>query len=55
MQEHWTTICYDVEREMSTCPDCDSCAYFGEGMFGEATPFFLRFGREVDRHPRNDG
>jgi hypothetical protein len=40
MQDHWTTICSDIDREMSVCPDCDSCAYFGNGMFGEATPFF---------------
>jgi hypothetical protein len=25
---------------MSICPDCNGCAYFGEGMFGEAAPFF---------------
>ena len=25
---------------MATCPNCGSCAYFGAGMFGEATPFF---------------
>ncbi|WP_035354900.1 hypothetical protein [Edaphobacter aggregans] len=40
MQQHWTTICSDANREMVTCPDCDSCAYFGAGMFGEAAPFF---------------
>jgi len=40
MQHHWTTICSDVDRGMSTCPDCDSCAYFGEGRFGEAGPFY---------------
>lgn len=40
MQDYWTTICSDIQREMSTCPNCDACAYFGEGMFGEATPFF---------------
>jgi hypothetical protein len=40
MQQHWTTICSDADRGMATCPDCDSCAYFGAGMFGEATPFF---------------
>jgi hypothetical protein len=40
MQHHWTTICSDVDREMSTCPDCDNCAYFGDGAFNEATPFY---------------
>lgn len=41
MQEYWTTICSDREREMAQCPNCDNCPYFGEGMFREATPFFL--------------
>jgi hypothetical protein len=40
MQHHWTTICSDVDRDMATCPFCDNCAYFGNGEFGEATPFF---------------
>jgi hypothetical protein len=40
MQRHWMTICSDANRDMVTCPDCDSCAYFGAGMFGEAAPFF---------------
>jgi hypothetical protein len=40
MQRHWTTICSDVDREMSTCPDCDNCAYFGDGSFNEATAFY---------------
>jgi hypothetical protein len=42
MQEHWNRICGDADRELAVCPDCDSCAYFGEGMFGEAAPFFGR-------------
>jgi hypothetical protein len=25
---------------MATYPDCDNCAYFGDGISGEATPFF---------------
>jgi hypothetical protein len=40
MNEHWTKICSDVDRDMSTCPECDACPYFGEGEFNEATPFF---------------
>jgi hypothetical protein len=40
MQQHWTTICSDIDRDMATCPACDSCAYFGDGGFGEATPFY---------------
>lgn len=36
MQHYWTTICSDVDREMN----CDGCAYFGDGGFGEATPFY---------------
>jgi hypothetical protein len=40
MQDHWVTICSDKDREMAACPDCDNCAYFGEGMFNEANPFF---------------
>ena len=40
MQEYWVTICPESERDMAVCPDCDSCAYFGNGEFGEAGPFF---------------
>jgi hypothetical protein len=40
MMQHWTTICSDVDRDMATCPDCDNCAYFGNGSFNEATPFY---------------
>lgn len=40
MQDHWVTICSDKDREMASCPNCDNCAYFGEGMFSEANPFF---------------
>jgi hypothetical protein len=40
MQEHWITICSDASRQMSTCPNCDDCPYFGEGIGGEASPFF---------------
>jgi len=40
MHEHWTTICSDADRQMSTCPHCNECPYFGEGIGGEASPFF---------------
>lgn len=40
MKEHWLEICSDKDRDMATCPDCDSCAYFGAGEFNEATPHF---------------
>lgn len=40
MQEHWISLCSDVGRAMSICPDCDGCPYFGTGSFGESTPFF---------------
>jgi hypothetical protein len=46
MQEHWTQICSDTDREMSICPDCDGCVYFGDGMFSEATPFFQNLAAE---------
>ncbi len=32
--------CQDKERDLSTCPDCDLCAYFGEGVCWEAQPLF---------------
>lgn len=35
-----TTICSNADRDIATCPDCDNCAYFGDGISGEATPFF---------------
>jgi hypothetical protein len=34
--------CCDQDRDMATCPECDLCAYFGEGLCYEATPFFQR-------------
>jgi hypothetical protein len=40
MQDHWVEICSDKDREMAACPNCDSCPYFGEGLFNEANPFF---------------
>jgi len=32
--------CPNKERELSACPDCNECAYFGEGVWYEAQPFF---------------
>lgn len=32
--------CQDKERELSTCPECDICAYFGEGIASEASNLF---------------
>jgi hypothetical protein len=46
MQEHWTAICRQKDRDMATCPNCDDCAYFGEGLSGEATPFFQNLAAE---------
>jgi hypothetical protein len=40
MKSHWDEICPDRDRSMAVCPDCDSCPYFGEGSFNEATPAF---------------
>ncbi|MBX3316388.1 MAG: hypothetical protein KF902_05935 [Phycisphaeraceae bacterium] len=28
MHGHWLGLCPDTERDMATCPDCTSCAYF---------------------------
>lgn len=47
MQHHWTTICSDVDREMANCPDCDSCAYFGDGRSGEATAFYRNLASQL--------
>lgn len=30
MQHYWTTLCSEQDREMATCPDCDSCALVRE-------------------------
>jgi len=38
--------CGDKDRDMSVCPECDLCPYFGEGMFSEATPAFQRMAFE---------
>jgi len=28
MHGHWLGLCPDTDRDMATCPDCTSCAYF---------------------------
>jgi hypothetical protein len=40
MNEHWLTICPDTDREMASCPDCNSCAYFDRPF--EAANIFWR-------------
>lgn len=42
MQEHWVKICPDAGRQIATCPDCNSCPYFGDGNAGEAVGVFQR-------------
>lgn len=42
MQEHWLSLCPDSDRPMATCPECNSCPYFGDGTAGEALGFFQR-------------
>jgi hypothetical protein len=42
MQEHWVRICPDAGRQMASCPDCNSCRYFGDGTAGEAVGVFQR-------------
>lgn len=39
-QRRYVKNCQDKERDMATCPDCDTCAYFGEGIAYEAQPLF---------------
>jgi len=38
--------CGDKDRDMSVCPECDLCPYFGEGICSEATPAFQRIAFE---------
>jgi hypothetical protein len=42
MQEHWIRLCPDADRQMATCPDCNSCPYFGNSTTGQALGFFQR-------------
>lgn len=42
MQKHFLTVCSDTERDGATCPQCDDCCYFGNGLQNEASPFFSR-------------
>ena len=39
-QRRYMSQCREKERDMSTCPDCDLCPYFGEGLCSEARPLF---------------
>lgn len=53
-QRRYVRECMDKDRDMSTCPECDLCAYFGEGMFSEATPLFQKMALKfiaVYKHP----
>ena len=35
-RRRYMSQCQEKERDMSTCPDCDLCPYFGEGTYSEA-------------------
>jgi len=35
--------CTNKDKDLSTCPDCNSCAYFGKGEFFEAKIVFKKF------------
>jgi hypothetical protein len=53
-QRRYVINCQDKDRDMSTCPDCDLCAYFGEGIFSEAQPLFNKMALTfiaVHKHP----
>lgn len=53
-QRRYVNECQDKDRDMSTCPDCDLCAYFGEGIFWEAQPLFRKMALTfiaVYKHP----
>jgi len=39
-QRRYMSQCQEKERDMSMCPDCDLCPYFGEGTGFEASPLF---------------
>ena len=54
MQQHWTTICSDADRGMATCPDCDSCAYFGARNVWGGDAILSGAGCEVHCRPRVD-
>jgi hypothetical protein len=39
-QKRFVRDCNDKDRDMSTCPECDLCPYFGWGTAYEASSFF---------------
>jgi hypothetical protein len=39
-QKRFVSECCDTDRDMSTCPECDLCPYFGEGTAYEASSIF---------------
>lgn len=39
-QKRFVRDCDDKNRDMSTCPECDLCPYFGEGTAYEASSMF---------------
>jgi hypothetical protein len=39
-QKRFVKDCGDKDRDMSTCPECDLCPYFGEGTAYEASSIF---------------
>lgn len=41
-QRRFVSECCDIERDMSTCPECDLCPYFGEGTAYEASSIFQK-------------
>jgi len=39
-QKRFVKVCDDKNRDMSTCPECDLCPYFGEGTAYDASLMF---------------
>ncbi len=39
-QKRFVSKCCDTDRDMSTCPECNLCPYFGEGTAYEANSMF---------------
>ena len=49
----WLDVCPDRDRDMAACPECESCAYFGDGAGnptwkGLAFSFLRRHGYPID-------
>ncbi len=49
-QERFIKSCSDTDRDMSTCPECDLCPYFGEGTASEASSLFKDMALEFIAH-----